>query len=121
MASAVSGTGATSASTHPSTRRRSSMTTQPSTIDLSREVTAALDAADVAKLSALVTDDVRLQFGSQEPTLGKGAFIEAFEASLASVEGFQHEIKATWESGDDAVIEMVVHYRRHDGSQISLP
>src|SRR3954449_5394400 len=97
------------------------MTTLPKPLDLARDAAVALDAGDVAGLLALVTDDVRLQFGSQAPILGKGAFTAALEASMASVAGFRHEIVEAWDVGDAVVLEMTVHYRRHDGGGISLP
>jgi ketosteroid isomerase-like protein len=97
------------------------MTTIPQSLDVAREAAAALDAGDVKRLLAMVTDDVRLQFGSQEPVVGSEAFTAALEASLASVAGFRHEIREAWDVGDAVVLEMTVHYRRHDGSEISLP
>jgi ketosteroid isomerase-like protein len=97
------------------------MTTNSDAIDFARDVAAALDAGDVARVLAAMTDDIRLQFGSQEPTVGKEAFSAALEASLASVEGFRHEILEAWDVGQAVVLEMTVHYRRHDGSSISLP
>jgi limonene-1,2-epoxide hydrolase len=97
------------------------MTAQQHSIDLAHEAAAALDARDVAKLAAMVTDDIRLQFASQPPVEGKEAFIDAVEASLASVSGFQHEIIEAWDVGDAVVLEMTVHYRRLDGTSISLP
>jgi limonene-1,2-epoxide hydrolase len=97
------------------------MTTQQHSIDLAHDAAAALDARDVAKLAALVTDDIRLQFASQPPVEGKEAFIDAVEASLASVSGFQHQIIEAWDVGDAVVLEMTVRYRRLDGTSISLP
>ncbi|WP_051324159.1 nuclear transport factor 2 family protein [Candidatus Solirubrobacter pratensis] len=97
------------------------MTTLPQSLDLARGAAAALDAGDVAALAALMTDDVRLQFGSQEAIVGKEAFIAAVEASLASVAGFRHEILEAWDVGEAVVLEMTVHYRRLDGSEIRLP
>ena len=97
------------------------MTTQQHFTDLANEAAAALDARDVAKLAAMVSDDVRLQFASQPPVEGKEAFVDALEDSLASVSGFRHEIIEAWDVGDAVVLEMIVHYRRLDGSSISLP
>jgi limonene-1,2-epoxide hydrolase len=97
------------------------MTTRQHILDLAREAAAALDDRDVAKLAGMVTDDIRLQFASQPPVDGKEAFIDELEASLASVAGFEHEIHAAWDVGDAVVLEMTVHYRRLDGTSISLP
>ena len=97
------------------------MTTQHNIVDLARDAAAALDSGDVPRLTAMVTDDVRLRFASQEPLSGKEAFVAALEASLASVAGYTHEIHEAWDVGDTVILEMTVHYRRHDGTSISLP
>jgi limonene-1,2-epoxide hydrolase len=97
------------------------MTEQPDVLDLARDAVAALDAGDAARLAAMVTDDVYLRLGSQEPILSKEAFIASVEASVASIAGTRHEILAAWDVGAAVVLEMTVHYRRHDGSEIALP
>jgi ketosteroid isomerase-like protein len=85
-------------------------------------VIAATDAADVDRLSELVSDDIRLQFGSNEPTIGKQALLDgaiAFNASIASI---KHDIGSLWHVDSDVVItEMTVHYKRLDGRRLSLP
>jgi 6-methylsalicylate decarboxylase len=93
----------------------------PSLTELARRAAAALDAGDVPALAGAVTDDVRLQFASQEPTIGKEPFVAALRASLDSVAGFRHEILNAWEVDGAVVLEMLVHYERHDGSAITLP
>jgi limonene-1,2-epoxide hydrolase len=97
------------------------MTAQSNVLELARDAAAALDAGDAARLAAMVTDDVFLRLGSQEPILGKEAFIASAEASVASIAGTRHELLAAWDVGETAVLEMTVHYRRHDGSEIALP
>jgi ketosteroid isomerase-like protein len=97
------------------------MTTQTDILQISRDVAATLDAGDVAKLGTMVTDDIQLRFASQPPVEGKEAFLAAFQQSLDSVVGFTHEVQEAWDVGDAVVLEMIVHYRRHDGSEISLP
>jgi len=86
-----------------------------------RDVFAALDALDVPAMAALVSDDVRMRFGNGELVEGKEAFAQAAEAFAASIAGIRHEIH--WlRAVDDAVIaEMDVHYKRLDGSQLTLP
>ena len=90
--------------------------------DTVRAIVAATDSADVGRLSQLVTDDVRLRFGSDEPTIGKEAMLSGAEAFFASIASIRHDIGALWTVGPDAVItEMTVHYERLDGSRLSLP
>ena len=97
------------------------MTTPSAALDLARDAVAALDAGDAARLAAMVTDDVRLRLASQEPTIGKAAFTAAVEAAVASIASTRHEILAAWDVGEAVVLEMTVHYRRHDGSELALP
>ena len=97
------------------------MTTQLPPLDIARSAAAALDAGDVARMGALVSDDIRLRFASQPEVRGKEAFLAALQASLDSVSGFRHEILHAWDVGDAVVLEMMVHYLRLDGTSISLP
>ena len=93
----------------------------PSLTELARRAAAALDAGDVPALAGAVTDDVRLQFASQDPTIGKEPFVAALRSYLDSVAGFRHEILNAWEVDGAVVLEMLVHYERLDGSAIALP
>ena len=41
-------------------------------------------------------------------------------AAVASIASTRHEILAAWDVGEAVVLEMTVHYRRHDGSELAL-
>ena len=87
-----------------------------------RAIIAATDAADVDRLSELVTVDVRLRFGSAEPSVGRDAILTGAEAFFASIASIKHDIGALWTVGTQVVItEMTVHYERLDGGELSLP
>jgi ketosteroid isomerase-like protein len=87
-----------------------------------RAIIAATDAGDVDRLSALVTDDVRLRFASAEPSVGKDRLLSGAEAFFASIASISHDVESLWSVGPETVIaEMTVHYQRLDGSQLSLP
>jgi ketosteroid isomerase-like protein len=75
--------------------------------DTVRAIIAATDAADVDRLSELVTDDVRLRFASDEPSIGKGRMLRGAEEFFASIASISHD--------------MTVHYQRLDGRRLSLP
>jgi ketosteroid isomerase-like protein len=90
--------------------------------DTVRAIIAATDAADVDRLSELVTDDVRLRFASDEPSIGKDRMLSGAEEFFASIASISHDIGALWSVAPDTVIaEMTVHYQRLDGRRLSLP
>jgi ketosteroid isomerase-like protein len=92
-----------------------------SPFDRARAIFAAFDAKDVSALAAHMTDDVRLRLGNAETVEGKTAFVDAVNAFLASIAGFRHEITDIWNDGDILVAELVVHYTRLDGKQVTVP
>ena len=87
-----------------------------------RAIIEATDLADVDRVSDLVTDDIRLQFGSTEPTVGKQSLIDGAAEFNGSIASIRHDINGLWTVEPDTVItEMVVHYERLDGQSLSLP
>ena len=98
------------------------MTQTETAEDTVRAIIAATDAADVHRLSQLVTDDVRLRFASEEPSVGKDRLLSGAEEFFASIASIRHDIGALWSVTPETVIaEMTVHYQRLDGGQLSLP
>ena len=96
--------------------------TETAAEDTVRAIIEATDAADVNWVSDLVTDDIRLQFGSTEPTVGKQVLIDGAVAFNASIASIRHDINALWTVEPDVVVtEMMVHYERLDGQGVSLP
>ena len=89
-----------------------------------RQLFAALDSGDIASALSLMTEDVAFRFGSAEPTIGKAAIANNAAAMATVVESLSHQLDAVWtvEQPQSAMLcEMAVTYRRHDGSQITLP
>jgi ketosteroid isomerase-like protein len=97
------------------------MTLTVSPSEYARGLFAAVDAMDVPALAALMTDDVRLRLGSNDPVEGKAAFIAASEAFNASVAAVRHEVLETWSDGDALIAQLDVHYTRLDGGELTLP
>jgi ketosteroid isomerase-like protein len=89
--------------------------------DQARVVFAAFDAKDVATLTSLVRDDVRIRLGNAEEAQGKPAFVEAVEAFVASVAAFHHHVLNVWRDGDTLIVQLEVRYTRHDGGEVTLP
>jgi ketosteroid isomerase-like protein len=89
-----------------------------------RELFAALDAGDVDGALQLMTEDVAFRFGSADPVVGRAAFAEGVSALASTIVSLTHRLLAVWTTvaPDPAVIcEMAVTYRRHDGSELTLP
>jgi len=89
-----------------------------------RELFAALDAGDNARVLGLLTDDVRFQFGSAEAVSGHEAVAASGAVMAGTVASLSHDLHTVWtvEAPGPAVIcEMSVTYRRHDGSDLTLP
>ena len=96
------------------------MTNQTVTDQLHR-VFATFDAQDVSSLATFMTDDVALRLGNTEMIQGKTAFVDGVNAFLLSIAGVRHEILAVYIDGDAAIVEIDVHYTRHDGDVVTLP
>jgi limonene-1,2-epoxide hydrolase len=92
-----------------------------SPFEQARAIFAPFDAMDVAALSALMTDDVRLQIGNTEAVTGKAAFEQSLDAFFGSVAGFRHSVVEVWSDGEALITELEVRYTRIDGSSITLP
>ena len=99
-------------------------TDSPSAVDLRfhQDLFAAVDSREAEKVAPFVTDDVAFRFGSAEPTYGRADLVAASREFSASIAGIHHTIIRAWgpEPGV-AVVELQVTYRRHDGSEITLP
>ena len=87
-----------------------------------REILAAVDSGDVDALLRHVTDDIRLQFGNAEVVTGRSAFEAATRAFVQSIAAIRHELLELWEvEGGTVIAVMMVHYKRLDGQELSLP
>jgi ketosteroid isomerase-like protein len=89
---------------------------------LVRNLFAAVDARDPARVGDLATDGVTFRFGSADPIAGKEALVAASREFSAAIAGIHHEITQLWEPEPGTVVtELQVTYRRHDGSELTLP
>jgi ketosteroid isomerase-like protein len=89
-----------------------------------RQVFAALDAGDIEGALGLMTEDVAFRFGSADPVVGHAAIAAQSTTMAGTIASMSHRLLAVWTTGepDPAVIcEMTVTYRRHDGSELTLP
>ena len=89
-----------------------------------RELFAALDAGDIESALSSMTEDIAFRFGNADPVVGQAAIAAQFTTMAGIIASMSHGLLAIWTTGepDPAVIcEMAVTYRRHDGSQVTLP
>jgi ketosteroid isomerase-like protein len=92
------------------------------TIQLVRQVIEAVDALDADRLAPFIADDVHFRFGSAPALTGKADCVAAGRDFAASIAAVRHEITHVWEPEPGTAIAVLeVHYRRHDGGQLTLP
>jgi ketosteroid isomerase-like protein len=82
---------------------------------------ASFDAKDVSALAGFMSDDVQLRLGNAEMIQCKTAFVDAVNAFLSSVAAVRHEILHVFTDRDMAIIELDVHYTRHDNNLVTIP
>ena len=82
---------------------------------------AAIDSKDGAAFAAYLTEDAIFRFGSAPPVQGRDAIQAAVEGFFGTIAGCSHRITNTLRQDDTLVCEGEVTYRRHDGSEITLP
>ena len=82
---------------------------------------AAIDANDAASFVSYLTEDAVFRFGSAPPVKGREAIREAVDGFFSTIAGCRHVIRNSLGGGDTLVCEGEVTYRRHDGSELSLP
>ncbi len=82
---------------------------------------AAIDAKDTTAFLGYLTEDAVFRFGSAPPVRGCDAIGAAVGGFFGTIAGCTHVIDRTLVQDDTLVCEGVVTYRRHDGSEVSLP
>lgn len=82
---------------------------------------AAIDAADADAFVGYLTEDAVFRFGSAPPVSGRAAIHEAVSAFFSSIAGCRHTISNSIRSDSTLVCEGEVMYRRHDGTEVTVP
>jgi len=87
-----------------------------------RSVFAAIDCMDVEGFVAHLAPDARFVYGSRPPVEGLDRIASTVRAFFAAFEGIRHVVDRELVCGPDvAVVEGSVTYRRHDGSEVTVP
>lgn len=82
---------------------------------------ADIDAFDPDKFVMNLAEDVRFQFGNNDPAIGREAVREAVAGFFSVIESLTHRIRATYDDGDVTVARIDVEYVRKDGQHVTLP
>jgi hypothetical protein len=85
------------------------------------DVLAAVDSKDVHRFVSYLTEDCVFRFGSAPAAVGRAAIGEAVGGFFESIAGCGHAVGNVWHDEGNMVCEGEVCYRRHDGSEITLP
>jgi ketosteroid isomerase-like protein len=85
------------------------------------EIFASIDACDADAFVNFLTPGATFRFGSGPAARGQDAVREAVAGFFATIGGCRHRLHRTWHDDDTVVCEGDVTYRRHDGSEITLP
>lgn len=82
---------------------------------------AAIDAKDATAFVSFLTDDAVFRFGSSPAVQGREAVHAAVEGFFGTIAGCAHAVHKSIRDGATLVCEGEVTYRRHNGSEITLP
>lgn len=85
------------------------------------DVFAAIDSKDAATFVSFLTTDAVFRFGSAPAVQGRDAIEAAVGGFFNSIAACTHTITNTLSQDNTLVCEGLVAYRRHDGSEITLP
>jgi ketosteroid isomerase-like protein len=85
------------------------------------EFLCAIDAGDIDRISTLLSPDVCLRFGNEEPVHGLADASARIAGLLSTVSTLSHELCETWVRTDAVICEVEITYERRDGSVITLP
>jgi ketosteroid isomerase-like protein len=82
---------------------------------------AAIDSNDATAFVGFLTDDAVFRFGSAPAVQGRAAIHNAVAGFFSSIAGCAHAVNTSIRDGETLVCEGEVTYRRHNGSEITLP
>lgn len=85
------------------------------------ELFASIDRMDTEGFLGFITPDGRFRFGSAPAVQGHAAIGEAVGGFFSSIAALKHELHRIVTDDGVAIVEGVVNYTRHDGSEIPLP
>lgn len=82
---------------------------------------ASIDAKDSDAFLAFLTRDATFRFGSAPEVRGHDAIRAGVDGFFTTIAGSRHALKNVLGDDGTLVCEGEVTYRRHDGSELTLP
>ena len=82
---------------------------------------AAIDANDAAAFVGHLTDDAVFRFGSAPPVRGRANVQAAVDGFFGTIAGCSHNVQNVLSGGSTQICEGEVTYRRHNGTETTLP
>lgn len=82
---------------------------------------ASVDALDTARFVGFLSPDAEFRFGSAPAVSGTEQIAAAVDGFFSTIAGCRHRLANTWIDESTIACEGEVTYRRHDGSEITLP
>lgn len=81
----------------------------------------SVDSKDTARFLSYLAPDAEFRFGSAPPVFGLEKTGAAVDGFFSSIGGCSHQLNNTWTADGTIACEGEVTYRRHNGSEITLP
>ncbi len=82
---------------------------------------ASIDAKDTDTFLSFLTEAGVFQYGSAPAARGRDEVRAAVDGFFASIDGLSHEVSQVFDGDGAMACEGRVTYRRHDGSEVTLP
>jgi ketosteroid isomerase-like protein len=91
------------------------------TVDWLASLFSSIDAMDAAAFAGHLAPDAEFRFGNLPPVRGREAIAAFVGGFFQSIAGLRHAVERHWQAGDTVVCRGEVSYRRHDGSEVTVP
>lgn len=84
-------------------------------------VYGAVDRIDVDEFVGYLTEDGSIQFGNDEPMVGRAAIHEGISGFLGTLKGISHNVLESWAVDNAVFCDLLVTYYRTDGTEVTMP
>jgi hypothetical protein len=82
---------------------------------------AAVDSADIEAIRPFLHPECVLQFNSDLPIYGAPTILLIIERYWSGFRSMQHELINLYGDDSNFAAEMLCHYTRHDGGEVTIP
>lgn len=82
---------------------------------------SCIDRKDTAAFAAHLAPAVSFRFGNAPPVSGRAAVAAVIDGFFGAIAALSHRQSQSWRCGDTLICHGEVSYRRHDGSELTVP